>query len=413
MTFDSIIIGGGLAGLTCALALAKAGQRTALVTAGQSTLHFHSGSIDLLGYDEQGRTVLHPLDAIPALGASHPYHKVADVGALAEEAAGLLASAGLPMDGTAARNHFRLTPMGVGKPTWLTLQGLVQSTEEQTLPWREVTFANIRGFLDIPTEFLVDNIRRMGTDVEVKHFTTPELEQARRSPSEMRATNVAKVLADETSLRRVVEAIDALGADGEVVLLPAVLGMADAQTESSLRQLVERPVRFVATMPPSVPGVRLQTRLRQTYQQLGGMYCASDTVTGGCFEAGRLRYVTTGNMPDERLYADHFVLATGSFQSRGLMSNYHGVFEPVFGLDVDAAGDRRAWTAEYVYDAQPYMRFGVRTDERLLTCRGGARIDNLYAAGSVLSGHDALKLADGSGVDMLTALQVAHNILEK
>ena len=59
------------------------------------------------------------------------------------------------------------------------------------------------------------------------------------------------------------------------------------------------------------------------------------------------------------------------------------------------------------------MRFGVRTDERLLTCRGGARIDNLYAAGSVLSGHDALKLADGSGVDMLTALQVAHNILEK
>ena len=413
MKFDSIIIGGGLTGLTCALTLAKAGQRTALITAGQSTLHFHSGSVDLLGYDEQGQTVLHPLDAIRALSASHPYHKVDDVAARAEEAARLLADAGLLMDGTTDRNHFRLSPMGVSKPAWLTLNGLVRSAEEDSLPWRTVTFANIRGFLDIPTEFLVDNIRRKGTDVEVKSFTTPELEQARRSPSEMRATNVGKVLADETALRRMVEAIDGLEADGEVILLQAVLGVADARAESSLRQLVDRPIRFVVTMPPSMPGVRLQTCLRQAYQQLGGMYCASDAVTGGCFEAGRLRYVTTENMPDERFYADHFVLATGSFQSRGLMSNYRGVFEPVFGLDVDAADDRGAWTAEYVYDDQPYMRFGVRTDERLLVSRNGVRVDNLYASGSVLSGHNALKLADGSGVDMLTALQAAHNILKK
>src|SRR3712207_9433539 len=84
----------------------------------------------------------------------------------------------------------------------------------------------------MPTEFLVDGIRRKGTDVELKRFTTPELEQARRSPSEMRATNVAKVLSDEQALRKVAEAINALQADGEVILLPAVLGIANAETEA-------------------------------------------------------------------------------------------------------------------------------------------------------------------------------------
>jgi len=411
MKFDTIIIGGGLTGFTCALTLAKAGQNTALITAGQSTLHFNSGSIDLLGYDEQGQIVDQPLTAIAHLSSEHPYHKVGDVAKLAAEAQALLAEVGLTMDGTAQQNHYRLSPMGVSKPAWLTLPGLVQSADARTLPWQKVTFVNIAGFLDIPTEFLVDSIRRKGTDVELKRFTTPELEQARRSPSEMRATNVAKVLSDEQALRKVAEAINALQADGEVILLPAVLGIANAETEAGLEQLINLPVRFVATMPPSVPGIRIQTRLRQSYQQAGGMFSASDTVTGGTFDQNRLRYIETENMPDERFYADNFVLATGSFQSRGLMSNYQGVFEPIFGLDVDASDKRTEWTGAYVYDAQPYMKYGVRTDKDLLTFRKDNKIENLYAAGSVLSGHNSLKLADATGVDMLTALQVAHNIL--
>jgi len=64
---DTIIIGGGLSGMTCAAMLAKNGQKVALVTAGQSCLHFNSGSIELLGFQE-GKVVERPFEGIAQLG---------------------------------------------------------------------------------------------------------------------------------------------------------------------------------------------------------------------------------------------------------------------------------------------------------------------------------------------------------
>ena len=87
MRYDTIIIGGGLSGLTCGIALAKGGQRVAVIGAGQSTLHFNSGSISLLGYDTEGNTVASPLEAMEQLPATHPYHRVGDKAARAAEAA--------------------------------------------------------------------------------------------------------------------------------------------------------------------------------------------------------------------------------------------------------------------------------------------------------------------------------------
>ena len=408
MKYDMIIIGGGLTGLTCGIALQKAGKKVAVVAAGQSTLHFNSGSFDLLGKDEKGQMVENPLLACKGLSAGHPYHKVADMTQRAEEARKLLEEAGVGVAGDAECNHYRLTPMGLLKPAWLTINGMVTSESAEKLAWKKVTLMNVRGFLDVPMEFLADNLAKMGVEVERKDFTTPELEYARRSPSEMRATNVEKVLERDDNLKRMVEAIRRENATGDVILLPAFLS-----SVKELDQVVGKTVRFVATLPPSVPGVYVQAALRRRFYELGGMLFPNDRVNGGDFSGNRLNYVTTEKLTGERLEAGQFILATGSFESRGLMSNYQKVYEPIFGLDIDADADREKWTEYYFFDAQPYMKYGVKTDDRLHALIDGKPIENLYAAGSVLSGHNAVKLGDRQGVDMLTALEVANNILNR
>lgn len=415
MKYDIIIIGGGLSGLTAGITLAQAGRRVCIVSAGQSSLHFHSGSFDLLGYDVEGKPVTRPLEAIGQLGAEHPYAKIGfeRIARLADEAETLLNEAGVKVKGDNKKNHYRFSPLGRRIPAWLTTEGYAVCEEADTLPWKRVEILNVQGFLDFPTEFISAGLKKQGVVCQVKSFTTDELRHARESPTEMRATNIAKVLADRENLRKVADCINAVSGEGDVLLLPAVLGFSDGKSLDELKTMVEKPIAYLPTLPPSVSGVRTAILLKRLFARLGGTLLVGDKANGGVFKDGRLVSVTTEHLPDETLYADQFILASGSFMSHGLESNYQRVFEPVFGLDVDAAGKRAEWTKEDAFDAQPYMEYGVRTDRDFHAIKDGQTVGNLFAVGSVLSGHNPVRLLDGTGVSLLTALQVARTITER
>ncbi len=410
MRMDTVIMGGGLSGLTCGIALAKRGQRVAIVATGQSTLLFNGGSMELLGSID-GQAVNAPLEAIATLPQSHPYRKIGidRIATLAEQAHQLLDDAGINMTGNAAANHWRITPMGVAKPAWLTLNHYLRIDDMANLPARRVALMCIRGFFDQPNGMLANGLQELGFEVEKVEFTTDDITALRRSPSEMRASSLSKRLVSNNALQRVADQINSLTGNAELVLMPSVL--ADEDAVRTLQSMVNKPLSIIATLPPSVPGARIQTLLRHYFRMLGGNYLMGDTAMSGTIEGDRLTSITTAKLGDMPLKADNFVLATGSFVSRGLKADYERVYEPILGLDVDADSDREQWTQFGVLQPQAYFNYGVATDGSLRCLKQGKTINNLHAIGAVLSGHDAVKMGDGTGVSLLTALAAADDIL--
>ncbi|MBO4803167.1 MAG: glycerol-3-phosphate dehydrogenase subunit GlpB [Muribaculaceae bacterium] len=411
MRMDTVIMGGGLSGLTCGIALAKRGQRVTIVAGGQSTLLFNGGSMELLGGID-GNAVAAPLEAIATLPQEHPYSKIGtdNIAKLAEEAQQLLADTGIVMNGNAAANHWRITPMGIAKPAWLTLNSHLRIDDLNNLPAKRLALMCIRGYLDQPNAMLAQGLKNMGFEVDITEFTTSDITALRRSPSEMRATSLAKHLGGTSAMRRIADQINALAGNADIVLLPSVFG--DDSNFEALQSMVDKPLRLVATLPPSVAGMRMQTQLRHYFNMLGGNYLMGDTAMCGTFDGDKLTSIYTAKLTDMPLRANNYVLATGSFVSRGLRADYERVYEPVLGVDVNADSDRDQWTRFGVLQPQAYSRYGVDTDDSLRCLRQGKVIENLHAIGSVLSGHDPIKMGDGTGVSMLTALAVAHHIAD-
>ena len=412
MRMDTVIMGGGLSGLTCGIALAKRGQRVTIVASGQSTLLFNGGSMDLLGYID-GKAVTNPIEAISLLPDSHPYRKIgADRFAdLANEAKQLIDDSGITMLGNANANHWRITPMGIAKPAWLTQDKCMRIDSLDELPFKRLALMCVRGFFDIPNSMLASGLREIGFEVDLKEFTTDDITALRRSPSEMRATSLAKHLVSNNALQRVADQINTLAGDADMVLLPCML--VDEDAADTLQSMLHKPLRLVATLPPSVPGMRMQKLLQHYFRMLGGSYLMGDSVTGAAFDGNRLTSVTTAKLGDMSLKADNFVLATGSFISRGLVADYEHVYEPIMGLDVDSDADPEHWTRFGVLEPQDYMRYGVATDNDLHGMINGQPVTNLRVIGSILSGHDAVKMGDGTGVSLMTALAVNDLIIAK
>lgn len=225
MRYDVIVIGGGMSAISCGIALAANGKNVALMVKGQSKLNFSSGSIDLLGFDEQGNEVLRPLDAIGGLSANHPYSKmgVSNVAHNSAMAPVIFSGAGLNFYGDSSHNHYRMTPMGLLRPSWLTLDNYVTTDDPNSLPWRKVALVNIHGFLDFSADFIAAAMTRLGCECHMCDIKLGTVDKLTSNPTVMRSTAVAKLMQNDGVLNDLARKIRSNMGDAEVVVLPAVL----------------------------------------------------------------------------------------------------------------------------------------------------------------------------------------------
>ena len=372
MRFDTVIIGGGLAGLTAGISLQEAGRKVAIVSAGQNAMHFFSGNFE---------------DACP----------------VRERIAALFAAAGVR---TNAIDGLQLMPMGKFKDVSLTLEDVTVFPDEHIA--EKALIVNFTGFHDFYGTFLAETLEKLGISCRIRFVRLPEMEHLRTSPSEMRSVNIARMM--DEHWEKVVADIRVLHKDEDLILLPQVFGLKDAAVLDKIRTALPARVAFIGTMPPSVPGIRTQMLLKRRFEVLGGTFLMGDEVTSAALHEGVVSSITTRNLDTVRLFADHFILASGGFFSKGLASTPSQVYEPLFGLDISFAEDRNAWYDADFFAPQPYMDFGVKTDAELHPFKDGEPVKNLFAIGSVLGNTRKEDYGTAAGLAIRTAFAAADII---
>jgi glycerol-3-phosphate dehydrogenase subunit B len=404
-----LVIGGGLAGLTSAIAAARAGAGVRLVSYKQSTLRNASGLVDVLGYTPDGEgPLVDPYDAIPALPDEHPYRTVGVSGV--RDAMGLFDDVAPDYRGDHTdRNALLPTHGGTVKPTARYPAGASAGVASDD---RDVLLVGFDSLVDFDAPHAAAHLNAAGVPFEARGVTV-------EFPGDLRAdakvTRYAKLLetnADVTVRGRDRPVREALAARvnpeleiGERVGFPAILGLdRPGRVREALAGKLGTDVFEVPMGPPSLPGIRLEDALFDALDAAGAGIETGNPVVDYEGEDRIERVLVEKNGARIPYVADQYVLATGGLVGKGVESDREGVHEPVFDCHVPHPDDRYDWFDGEAFGDHPFARFGVPTDDDLRPTgpEETAEFENLRAAGSVLGGYDFAAEKSGSGVSIAT-----------
>lgn len=427
MNFDVAIIGGGLAGLTCGIALQQRGKRCVIINNGQAAIDFASGSLDLLSRMPDGSAVENINENLTALRTALPAHPYSLLGAekVIAKANAFKAFAdelNLDLIGSTDKNHWRVTGLGSLRGAWLSPNSVPTVQGNDTFPHKRIAVLGIEGYHDFQPQLLAANLvlnpQFAHCEVTSGFLNIPQLDELRQNAREFRSVNIAQLLEHKLAFDDLVKEIVESAQGAEAVFLPACFGLENQEFMTALRDATKLALFELPTLPPSLLGMRQRIQLRRTFESLGGLMINGDSALRATFEGDKVQGIHTRLLENEAITADNFVLAAGSFFSKGLVSEFDKIYEPMFESDIIGVEgfddkDRFTWTDHRFANPQPYQSAGVAINEHCQVQKGGQFLANLYAVGNVIGGFNALELGCGSGVAVVTALAVADEILAK
>ena len=417
MTYDAVVIGAGLAGLTAALRLAEEGQRVAIVAKGVGATHLAPGTIDVLSFVDG--PVESPARALPgfcAANSGHPYRRlpVELIGAAVSWFKACLADHGY--HGDLEENFLLPTAVGVAKPTTVVPETMAAG---DLRAGGRFVFVGFRGLKDFYPSYLAANLVRAPlADGTLIRARSVELAPPLGDERDVSSVGFARRF-EQPGFRAWI--LDELGRrlmPGEVVGLPAVLGLARArEVWSELEAGLGHRVFEVPTLPPSVPGIRLFDAITGRLRGLGARVVVGSPVVAAERSGARIAGVVTETAGRPLTYkARSFVLASGGFASGGLhLDSFGKARETVFDLPlVGVPGPEEPRFEAGYFDEHPIARAGVATDDKLrpLDAEGRISCENLHVAGATLAGAVPWREGSGNGISLATGYAAASAILE-
>jgi glycerol-3-phosphate dehydrogenase subunit B len=406
-----LVVGAGLAGLTCALRLADAGTPVTVVAAGAGSLQLGGATIDVLGYvpERVGR----PLEAFGALAAAHPYRVLGGERVAAATRWLVERLPALDLRGSADENMLLASALGAARPTAIAPASIAAGDLRRGGP---VVFAGVRALKDFVPALVAANIARAeGVSVQTgaADATTAVGGEADVSP-----LGLARALERGPTRADVIAALrTAVGrADGARVGLPAVLGVdRHREVAEAVSDALGAEVFEVPTSPPSVPGIRLYRALTAELRAQRARLIIGSTAIGPMRDGDRLAGLEARVAGRTRAFAaSAVVLATGGLAVGGIELDRDGVRETVLGLPLAGDPGEVRYTPSS-FDEQPIDRLGIRVDAamRPLDGDGGVVHPNLYAAGALLHGAVPWRELSGNGIALASGLAAADAILSE
>jgi glycerol-3-phosphate dehydrogenase subunit B len=416
VSYDAIVIGVGLAGLTAALRLAEGGLRVLVLAKGVGSTHLTGGTIDVLGYAPE--RVESPARSLPGFVTAHPDHPYARVGVEAIPAAiewfkGRLD--GYRYVGDLEENFLLPTAVGAAKPSAVVPQTIAGGDLRSG---GRFLFVGLRGLKDFYPAYLAANVRASAASAGARiDARAVELRPPLDAERDVSALGFARRFERSAFRDEVVSELRGRVVVGEKIGFPALLGLGEsAAVWGELQERLPGTVFEVPTLPPSVPGMRVFGILKGRLRRAGARVVIGGTVTGAEARDGEVRAVVVETASRPATYrARSFVLATGGFASGALEMDSRGrVREPLFDLPVAGVPDpgERRFAPEYLAD-HPLSRAGLAVDDSLrpVDAAGNVVFRNLYAAGAVLGGAAPWREASGDGLSLATGYAAASAVL--